>query len=37
MRRQATQGEYLADWLVPLEPDGQRLVAYLERRIPWDS
>lgn len=23
--------------LVPLEPDGGRLVAYLERRTPWDS
>jgi hypothetical protein len=23
--------------LVPLEPDGERLVAYLERRTPWDS
>ena len=22
--------------LVPLEPDGERLVAYLERRTPWD-
>jgi hypothetical protein len=23
--------------LVPLEPDGERLVAYLVRRTPWDS
>lgn len=23
--------------LVPLKPDGERLVAYLERRTPWDS
>jgi hypothetical protein len=23
--------------LVPLGPDGERLVAYLERRTPWDS
>ena len=23
--------------LGPLEPDGERLVAYLERRTPWDS
>lgn len=23
--------------LVPLEPDRERLVAYLERRTPWDS
>jgi hypothetical protein len=23
--------------LVPLEPDSERLVAYLERRTPWDS
>lgn len=23
--------------LVHLEPDGERLVAYLERRTPWDS
>lgn len=23
--------------LVPLQPDGERLVAYLERRTPWDS
>ena len=23
--------------LVPLEPDGERLVSYLERRTPWDS
>jgi hypothetical protein len=23
--------------LVPLEPDGERLVAYLERRTPWES
>jgi hypothetical protein len=24
-------------WTVPMEPDGCRLVAYLERRTPWDS
>jgi len=24
-------------WLVSLEPWGERLVAYLERRTPWDS
>ena len=30
-------GEPLANCLVPLEPDGGRLVAYLERRTPWDS
>ena len=23
--------------LVPLEPEGERLVAYLERRTSWDS
>ena len=23
--------------LVPLEPDGERLLVYLERRTPWDS
>jgi hypothetical protein len=36
-QRWATQGEYLANCLVPWEPDGERLVAYLERRTPWDS
>lgn len=36
-RRWATQGEHLANWLMPLDPDGGRLVAYLERRTPWDS
>jgi hypothetical protein len=30
-------GEYLANWLVHLESDGERLVASLKRRAPWDS
>ncbi len=30
-------GRCLANGLVPLEPDGERLVAYLERRTQWDS
>ena len=37
LNRYATQKEYLANWLVPLEPHCERLVAYLERRTPWDS
>src|SRR6476620_1031043 len=28
--RLTTQGEHLADWTVPLEPDSERLVAHLE-------
>jgi hypothetical protein len=27
----------LSELSVPLEPDRGRLVAYLERRTPWDS
>lgn len=30
-------GEYPRIGLLHLEPDGERLVAYLERRTPWDS
>ena len=35
--RQATQGEHLANCAHALEPGDGRLVAYLERRTPWDS
>jgi hypothetical protein len=31
------KGEYLANWLVHLEPDGERLLGYLKRRTQWDS
>lgn len=34
---QATQSEHLVNWACALEPDGERLVAYLERKTPWDS
>jgi hypothetical protein len=31
------QGKIVKWGPVPLEPDSERLVAYLERRTPWDS
>ncbi len=36
-KRQAHRVSTSRIGLVPLEPDGERLVAYLERRTQWDS
>lgn len=36
-RRQATQGEHSRPELVLSAPDGERLVAYVQRRKSWDS